>query len=207
MKNKSPGSTIETVPVESLQPMANNPNTHPDRQIESLARSIRTWGIPLPILVDEKSVVLAGNGTLAGAIKAGLTHVPVCRATGWTAKKKREYAVLDNKLRQMSNWDDAILKSEVSAIVDSEYLESIGYADEDIDKLIADTSPFRVGGDGASSGVKTELVKFGKEKLRVSVEDKSKLLSLLDNYTLKNGSNTGFVDSIVGKIAKKHLDL
>jgi hypothetical protein len=207
MTNTNPGSAIEVVAVASLKPMASNPNTHPDSQIESLARSIRTWGIPLPILVDENQVVLAGNGTLAGAIKAGLTHVPVCRAIGWTDQKKREYAVLDNKLRQMSNWDDAVLKSEVSAIVDSEYLESIGYADDEIDKLIAETSPFSVGGDGASSGVKMELVKFGKEKLRITSDDKSNLLSLLDNHILKTGSNAGFVAAITEKVSKKHLDL
>lgn len=203
---EDPASVVEIVAISELGFMGDNPNLHSDAQIASLARSIRTWGMPLPILVDERSVVLAGNGTLAAAIKAGLDRVPVCRATGWSDEKKREYAVLDNKLRQMSHWDQASLRSEIQDIVSSEFLDDIGFSDEEIDKIISETSGFTAGGDGAKSGVKTEITRFAKEKIRVSMAEKTAILSAIENYTLQNGSSDGFVEKLLGIISKKYLE-
>jgi hypothetical protein len=202
-----PASTIEMAAISDLGFMGDNPNIHSDAQIESLARSIRTWGMPLPILIDDRSVVLAGNGTLAAAIKAGLTHVPVCRATGWTDAKKREYAVLDNKLRRMSQWDQASLRSEIQEIVSSEFLDAIGFSDEEIDKIISETSSFTGGADSSRTGAKVSVLKFGKEKVRVAVDERTALLSAVENYNLKNGTTTGFVENLLLEISKKYLEL
>lgn len=202
----SPASKVEIVPVADLAFLAQNPNTHPDSQIVALARSIRTWGMPIPILVDERSVVIAGNGTLAAAIKAGLDRVPVCRAIGWTDEQKREYAVLDNRLRQLSSWDQASLRAEVQDIASTEFLDAIGFSDEEVDKIIADTSKMTVGGDGSRSGAKTEVVRFAKEKLRVSVAEKTALLSAIETYSIKHGSAEGFVGSLLEVVQKKHMN-
>jgi len=196
---------IEVVPIRSLTFLSENPNVHPPSQIEALARSIKTWGMPLPILVDETNAVLAGNGTLAAATAAGLTEVPVVRAEGWSDEKKREYAVLDNKLRQMSDWDDAVLRSEMQSLVETDFLDSIGFTDEQIDKIIADTSSFAPPEDGARSGITLEVTRFAGEKLRISEQERSALLAKLDAYVLRTGKPDGFVEDLVENPRKNHL--
>src|SRR5829696_10147751 len=55
---------------------------HPKKQIRKLAKNIQLFGFTNPLLVDEKSVLLAGHGRLAAAKSIGLATVPVLRICG-----------------------------------------------------------------------------------------------------------------------------
>lgn len=198
---QNPASVIEVVSVSDLKFVPNNPNVHPDSQVAALARSIRTWGIPLPILVDEHSVVLAGNGTLAGAIEAGLDRVPVCRATGWSEEKKREYVVLDNKLRQLSEWDDDVLRSEIDSILGTDFLDSIGFSSDEIDGLLCDTSSFREPAGSTTTGVQKCVIKFSKHKLSCNNTERDAIFAALESYKVQNKTSDGFVAHILSAIA------
>src|ERR1700730_3780925 len=57
---------------DSLTPNPRNPRTHSRRQIRQIAESIKAFGHLVPILIDEKGVVLAGHGRLAAANLLGL---------------------------------------------------------------------------------------------------------------------------------------
>ena len=52
---------------DSLTPNPRNPRTHSRRQIRQIAESIKAFGHLVPILIDEKGVILAGHGRLAAA--------------------------------------------------------------------------------------------------------------------------------------------
>ena len=55
-----------------------NPNRHPQKQIELLARIIRHQGWRNPIVISARSgFVVAGHGRLAAARQLGVYEVPV----------------------------------------------------------------------------------------------------------------------------------
>jgi ParB-like chromosome segregation protein Spo0J len=52
---------IEYRPPTSLKKYENNPRKHSQKQIVQLMASMRQFGFPLPILVDNHGVIIAGE--------------------------------------------------------------------------------------------------------------------------------------------------
>jgi len=118
-------------PIDDLIPYDRNPNVHPAEQITRLAGSIREWGFTIPILIDEKSVVMAGHGRLYAAQSLGMAVVPCIVAEGWTENQKRAYVIADNKLSEGSEWDTTLYMEELKELDAAGFdLEMIGL-DED----------------------------------------------------------------------------
>ena len=66
-------SYTKLVPVEELVKHPKNPNTHTSKQIELLAKIIKSQGFRSPIVVSMRSgVIVTGHGRLESAIKAAL---------------------------------------------------------------------------------------------------------------------------------------
>ena len=120
------------VPVDDLIPYDRNPNIHSNEQIIQLANSIREWGFTVPILIDEKQVVLAGHGRLFAAKSLGMETVPCITAKGWSDTQKKAYVIADNKLSEGSEWDSSLYFAELKEINSSGFsLDLIGF-DENI---------------------------------------------------------------------------
>ncbi|MBM6441893.1 ParB N-terminal domain-containing protein, partial [Lacticaseibacillus rhamnosus] len=105
----NPPAGIEAREVAKLKPYAKNARTHSPEQIDQLVASIEEFGFTIPILVDEKGMVLAGHGRLAAAEKRGMTHVPVLVAKGWSEQRKKAYVIADNRLAENAGWDRQML--------------------------------------------------------------------------------------------------
>src|SRR5260370_30387489 len=71
--------SLRYVPVVTLQSDPNNPRVHTDRQIDQIARSIKTFGFNVPILVDLDLNVIAGHGRLLAAKLLHIDQVPVIK--------------------------------------------------------------------------------------------------------------------------------
>ena len=112
---------VKRVKVSKLIPYDRNPKIHPDNQIKELANSISEWGWTIPILVDEKDMVIAGHGRLYAAQQLGIKEVPTIVAEGWSEEKKKAYVIADNKLAEKGEWDTSLLYSELKEINDSNF--------------------------------------------------------------------------------------
>ncbi len=123
---------VKQMPVDELIPYDRNPNIHSSEQIIQLANSIREWGFTVPILIDEKEVVLAGHGRLFAAKSLNMETVPCITATGWSDAQKKAYVIADNKLSEGSEWDSSLYFAELKEINSSGFdLSLIGF-DESI---------------------------------------------------------------------------
>ena len=71
-----PDPAIEMLPVDALRPWARNARTHSKKQVRQIADSIRTFGFTNPVLIDERTRILAGHGRVAAAKLLGLATVP-----------------------------------------------------------------------------------------------------------------------------------
>ncbi len=104
--------TVEYVAIESVKPSPKNTRTHPPEQVNQIAASIKANGWTKPIIVDEKSEILAGHGAHMAAQQLGETEVPIIRRAGLTAAQKRAYRIADNKIGENSGWDTKLLAAE-----------------------------------------------------------------------------------------------
>lgn len=133
-----PVYTTEPWPIGDLLPYARNARTHSDKQVAGLAALIQEFGWTMPILADEDGEVIAGHGRILAAHLLGLTEVPVATAKGWTEEQKRAYRIADNRLAEMSSWDEDLLKIEIGELQDlGADLTLTGFDLTSIEKLLA----------------------------------------------------------------------
>lgn len=127
---------IELVRLDTLTPYAGNPRVHDERQITKLVAMIRANGFLVPILVDDAGIIIAGHGRYEAARRLKLQAVPTIRAAHLSAKQVKALRLADNKIAQMSRWDERALAVELRDLVlemDPEVLELTGFETAEID--------------------------------------------------------------------------
>ena len=139
---------IDYVKIGELREYSSNPKIHEEKQIQQIAKSIERFGFNNPILVDERSEVIAGHGRLLAARLLKLEAVPVVRLIHHSEAEKRASRIADNKLSENGRWDTDLLKLEFSEIEklalnleDELNLDITGFDFKEIDVLLADNKP------------------------------------------------------------------
>jgi ParB-like chromosome segregation protein Spo0J len=107
---------IEHWPVDQLRLQARNLRRHSPRKLAALIRAIRTFGVLVPIVVDQTGKVLSGRARLACAIELGLSEMPVIVVSHLTDAEKRLYTLADNKIPELSTWDLPMVKLEIQEL-------------------------------------------------------------------------------------------
>ncbi len=86
-----------------------NPRLHSPKQIRQIARSIKTFGFNVPVLVDREGWVVAGHGRVLACLHLGWTEVPVIRLDHLGPEQARAFMLADNRLAETSCWDERLL--------------------------------------------------------------------------------------------------
>lgn len=97
----------EIIEIHKLQPNPKNPNKHPDKQIEMLAKIIDYQGQRSPIVVSKRSgFITKGHGRLMAIQKLGWDKCAVDYQD--YESEAQEYAdiVADNKIAELAEHDD-----------------------------------------------------------------------------------------------------
>ncbi len=130
---------LEHLPPELLKPYMMNARTHSERQLALIAQSIETFGFTNPIIAQEDGTIIAGHGRWQAANQLGLTTVPVLRARHLTPDRVRAYRLADNRLAELSGWDDEMLALELGSLdtIDLDFsIETIGWSHAEIDVIL-----------------------------------------------------------------------
>lgn len=133
---------IQYRPPASLKLYANNPRKHPEKQIVKIMASVSQFGFAIPVLVDRSDVIIAGEARVEAAKRLGLPEVPVLSAEKWTPGQVKAYRLADNKLAQLSTWDNDALSVEIRDIVELGEVgaEAFGFDIGEIDFLLDDST-------------------------------------------------------------------
>lgn len=107
---------FEYIPTSDLIPYARNAKKHSAAQVSNLAASIKEFGFIAPVVISEDNTIIAGHGRVLAAQKLSLDRVPCVRASHLTDTQRRAYTLADNKLTELSEWDDEMLKVELDEI-------------------------------------------------------------------------------------------
>lgn len=122
-----------------LKPYPGNARVHDEKQLTALMASISEFGFTGVIVTNEEGMVLAGHGRLEAAKRLELETVPVRVASGLTKAQQRAYVLADNKISQLSRWDDEQLKIEMDLLVQDDFnIELTGFSTAEVDLILDD---------------------------------------------------------------------
>jgi DNA modification methylase len=130
---------IEVVSIKSLKPYDRNAKTHPAKQIEQIANSIRQFRFTNPLLIDENNGIIAGHGRLAAARQLGMKEVQVIYLRGLSAAAKSALRIADNKIAENAGWDLDLVAQELQFVssLDLDFdLTVTGFDEADIDVML-----------------------------------------------------------------------
>lgn len=144
------GLTIIYVALSLLNPDPKNPRQHSTRQIRDIARSIKTFGHIVPILIDCHNRIVAGHGRYLAAQFLKMDVVPVIRLDHLTDAQIKAFRIADNRLTETSAWNDQLLAETLKELSEIELdfsIEATGFTMGEIDLRIEGLSATI--GDGA----------------------------------------------------------
>ena len=130
---------VENVTLNKLAPYERNPRQHPQSQIDALADLIKRYGFRVPLLIDAQNVIVAGHGRHLAAQQVGLSSVPCIRIGDMNDDEVKAFRIADNRMSEMSSWNESLLALEVQDLFGSsqELLDGIGWSAKDLEKMIS----------------------------------------------------------------------
>lgn len=122
---------VPLVEIEKLIPYIRNARHHSQDQVARIANSIRAFGFLVPVLVDQHNNIIAGHGRIMAAQALGMKQVPVVQADHLTDSERRAYTLADNRLAELSVWDDAMKTMELAELeMEGVNLELLGFGEK-----------------------------------------------------------------------------
>ena len=179
---------------EELIPYEKNPRDN-RAALDAIELSIEEYGFTNPILVNEEKVILAGHTRREAAILAGLEKVPYIVVDGLTEAQQKAYRLADNKLSELSIWDEDLLKEELEDLLDEDYDISLtGFSDVDLTDFLKDEEDLEGIEPEEPKEKKTTLpmLRFGSNSVRIT-QDELIMLSNRYNEYVEAEPGEGFV--------------
>ena len=106
--------------IKDLKSDHKNARKRTDRSAALIAESLKRFGAARSIVIDEDGRILAGNGTVEGAKKAGIDKLRIIEAegdeliavrrAGLSEDEKVGLALADNRSSDLSEWDHEMLR-------------------------------------------------------------------------------------------------
>lgn len=139
LNSKIENTKIELMEIEKIFPYINNPRKNKD--IDKIASSILEFGFQQPIVIDKNNVIIVGHSRYEASKKLGLNKVPVLKADLSEAQSKA-YRIADNKLNELSDWDNELLSLELKELDSLDYDKDIlGFNENDYNFILKEIDP------------------------------------------------------------------
>jgi DNA modification methylase len=106
-----------------------NARKHSKKNLDAIKASLTKFGQRKPIVINNKGVILAGNGTVEAAKDLGWDHIEVAIVPAdWDEATARAYALADNRTAELAEWDENVLAKQLLELIDEDFdIEAIGF--------------------------------------------------------------------------------
>ena len=153
-----------TTHIRTIKSNPENPRVIKDEKFAKLVKSIKEFPQMLeirPIVVNDEMVVLGGNMRLKACIEAGLTEVPIIKASSLTPDQQKEFIIKDNV--GFGEWDWDVLANDW----DAEKLTDWGLEIPNYEPLVleAEEDNFEVPDEIQTDIVLGDLFEIGEHRL------------------------------------------
>jgi ParB/RepB/Spo0J family partition protein len=106
------------------------------RSLDEIAKSIHNFGFIQPIVVDEDHIVIIGHGRLQAARRLGYKVIPAVVVTGLTDEQRWRLRIADNRLAELSGWNEAALAERMEQLHDGGQDVIPGFSGEEIEDIL-----------------------------------------------------------------------
>lgn len=130
------------VPIEALLPDPKNARVHGPKNCQRIGKSLKAFGQQKPVVVDDKGIITAGNGTWQEARKLGWTHIARVR-TQLSGAMATAYGLADNVSAESAGWDPDQFHANIDELEGADLeLEDLGLDldDEELHEMLGDLS-------------------------------------------------------------------
>ncbi len=126
------------LPIVELKPNPKNPNQHSRKQIELLAKVIKTSGWRAPITVSNRSgLIVRGHGRLAAARLLGEESAPVDFQDYASEAEEHADLIADNRIAELADMEQEGLVSLLEGIRQEDLdFDLTGFSLADLDKML-----------------------------------------------------------------------
>lgn len=131
---------IITKKIEDIKVYEDNPRNI-EGSVEAVANSIKMFGFSVPIVIDKNGVILAGHTRYAAAQSLGMKEVPCYVAEDLDEDKAKLFRIVDNKVSELSIWDNEKLSDELIDLVGGVDMGLFGF-DQEREELPTKTEGF-----------------------------------------------------------------
>ena len=100
--------------INEIKPYVRNPRKN-DKTVELLCKVIPKVGFNVPLVIDEKGVIVKGHARFTAAIRLGMTELP-CIITHADPEAIKADRIADNKISEFSEWVNDELMHEIDMI-------------------------------------------------------------------------------------------
>ena len=185
------------VELSELKPNPKNPNTHPENQVELLAKVIEAQGWRAPVKVSTRSgYIVSGHGRYLAAQMIGCP-VPVDYQDYPSEAEEMADLLADNRIAELSEMNNAMLAEIFSEMNPEDIdLSLTGYTDDTISELtgaLADAVMMDIDDVNSISEVSTHKLKIDRTVIELTDEEYDDFMAELDRYIEINGVSFGFV--------------
>src|SRR5262245_2348221 len=105
----------EMIDIATLTADPANARKHSVRNLDAIKTSLNRFGQQKPVVIDGKGQIVAGHGMVEAARALGWSHVAIVR-TKLVGQEAAAYAIADNRIPELSEWDDTILAATLESL-------------------------------------------------------------------------------------------
>jgi len=124
------------VPIDSVRPDPQNARKHPERNLETIKKSLNTYGQRKPIVVNHNDIIEAGNGLWQAAKELGWAEIAVVKVQD-DEDYAKAYGIMDNQSALLADWDLPTLKDLLEELDTGAFdMEATGFDESEIEDLM-----------------------------------------------------------------------
>lgn len=156
---------IEYIDINLVKPYKNNPRINVNA-IDKVMESIKEFGFKVPVVLNDKYVIVNGHTRYEASKRLGLKQIPVIFAKDLTEEQQKAFRIVDNKSHDLAEWDYMKLDEELDKITMD--MEKFGF-EENILDFIDDALESGIAGEGNEKevfGVSIMFERKNEEKIK-----------------------------------------
>lgn len=129
---------VITMKLTDLIKPEKNVRLHTEQQLKEFRRSVEMFGQIRPIVIDEKNVIMAGNGLYDTLVSMGKDTAEVYRYDNLTENQKKKLMIADNKIFSLGIENLDTLNSFLEDLNGD--LDIPGFDEEILKQMVSDAS-------------------------------------------------------------------
>lgn len=125
--------------LSEIKPYVRNPRRN-EKTVELLCKLIPKVGFNVPIVIDEKGIIVKGHARYKAAIRLGMDEVP-CIVTHADEDSIKIDRITDNKISEFSEWMSEDVLEEIESIDTDIDFSELGFMNVELDDVPSEMPP------------------------------------------------------------------